>query len=266
MAHQSDNSKKLRVRTIDLSKLSDLPSPNPLRQEVFLFILPFGRSVSDAGDSKNWFERLQDFARGLNDQSVVAVLTTSQDAAETWPCLSTILKLQLWVAVKLQTPIENENGQLAEHHAAMLIMSKYHSSLKHTKTRIAYTFCPACDKTTKDYGGKKHTYHEYGTLMSDVWREIAYVPGKFPEEIANRLADLFGLPAYQEICVFDLRSVRVLQSHATELPSGAKRQNPVQVYLPSALINGDSLAELRQIPENAVDFCFADPPYNLDKR
>ena len=34
----------------------------------------------------------------------------------------------------------------------------------------------------------------------------------------------------------------------------------------SQLIIGDSLSELRKLPANSVDFCFADPPYNLAKR
>ena len=32
------------------------------------------------------------------------------------------------------------------------------------------------------------------------------------------------------------------------------------------VINGDSLQVLAQIPDNTVDMCFADPPFNLDKK
>ncbi len=32
------------------------------------------------------------------------------------------------------------------------------------------------------------------------------------------------------------------------------------------VINGDSLTVLAQIPDNTVDVCFADPPFNLDKK
>ena len=31
------------------------------------------------------------------------------------------------------------------------------------------------------------------------------------------------------------------------------------------LINGDSLEQLKKIPDETVDLIFADPPYNLDK-
>jgi site-specific DNA-methyltransferase (adenine-specific) len=32
------------------------------------------------------------------------------------------------------------------------------------------------------------------------------------------------------------------------------------------LTNGDCLRELKKIPNNSIDFCFADPPYNLEKK
>jgi DNA modification methylase len=39
-----------------------------------------------------------------------------------------------------------------------------------------------------------------------------------------------------------------------------------QTHIPkSGLFNGDCLAELRQLPDNSIDFAFADPPYNLKK-
>jgi DNA modification methylase len=34
----------------------------------------------------------------------------------------------------------------------------------------------------------------------------------------------------------------------------------------SQLINGDCLETLRTLPDNSVDFCFADPPYNIQKK
>ena len=48
---------------------------------------------------------------------------------------------------------------------------------------------------------------------------------------------------------------------------------PAYAYIPidipleeSKLINGDCLEELRKIPDNSIDFCFADPPYNINKK
>ena len=34
----------------------------------------------------------------------------------------------------------------------------------------------------------------------------------------------------------------------------------------SRLLNGDCLDVLKKMPENSVDFIFADPPYNIKKK
>ena len=121
------------------------------------------------------FKALHQFAGTLNDRSIVAILTSGASKTlrvKTLPHLANVLQFQLWVAVKLAAPIARHPQQLPEHHAALLVLSKYRTSLRHApKTRIEYTYCPECDKTTKDYGGKKHTYHGYGTLVSDVYGE-----------------------------------------------------------------------------------------------
>lgn len=265
MAHQSDNAQALTVQIRQLSKVADLPKPNRSCADVWLFILPFGRTIADAQRSDLWFNALYGFARSLNPESVVAILTSAQDAAETWPRLGDALKFQLWIAVKLANPVVHDRHKLPERHAALLILSKYRTSLRHTKTRVAYTFCPACDKTTKDYGGKKHTYHEYGTLMSDVWRDIDYTPGTIPDEIVRRLGDVFGLDPYRTLNICDARAIRSLDPKRDDaVASVYKRTTPVQSK--SRLINADSLDALRTIEADSIDFCFADPPYNLDKR
>jgi site-specific DNA-methyltransferase (adenine-specific) len=208
---------------------------------------------------------LRTFSQTLNSQSVVAILTAPQDAAETWPHLVDLLQFQLWVAVKLNEPIQYSPLQLPQNHAALLILSKYKGSLRHTKTRIGYSFCPTCDKTTKDYGGKKHTYHEYGTLISDVWRDIQHDPTNLPIEVVTRIADLFGLDPYRELVVANLTSIRELLPMTKKLELSVSHIEPA-ARMESKLVQGDSLAELRKLPSNCVEFCFADPPYNIAKR
>lgn len=266
MAHQSENANRLTVRVHDVPAASELPSPDRNGAEIWLFIVPFGRGTADADRSGEWFKALHRFAQSLNDQSLLIVLTSAQDAAGTWTRLADTMQFQLWVAVKLDAPRVRASHQLPEHHAALLILSKYRTSLQHTKTRIGYGYCPACDKTTKDYGGKKHTYHEYGTLVSDVWRDISYHPGNFPEDIATRLADLFGLDPYRTLDVVQLANMRSLRPVRSKPAAQPVAANPTLPRLESRLINGDSLAELRKLPDNSVDFCYADPPYNLAKR
>jgi len=266
MSHQSENVNRLTVRTIEVSTGTNLPRSNPQRAEVWLFVLPFGRTIDDAEASGKWYKALEKFAQTLNDQSVVAILTSAQDAAETWPAVGDPLQFQLWVAVKLTIPITRPPQQLPEQHAALLILSKYRTSLRHTKTRIGYTYCPACDKTTKDYGGKKHTYHEYGTLVSDVWRDISYTPGEDPTDTVVRLADLFGLEPYRELVVARVAALPSARLKCIESKLSVTAHCGTPTRLDCQLIQGDSLAELRKLPANSVDFCFADPPYNLAKR
>lgn len=266
MAHESEDANRLTVETLDMASLADLPSPTQNAAEVWLFVLPFGRTVAAAALCEDWFAALQRFSESLNDQSIIAILTSAQDAAETWPQLSERLKFQLWVVIRLSAPIIHDPRQLPEHHAALLILSKYRSSLRHTKTRIAYTFCPACDRTTKDYGGKKHTYHAYGTLLSDIWRDLAWTPDTPADAIAIRLADLFGLETYDTIRLVDLSRVDSLRPALAKPDMVPTRARGSRTRLKSQLINGDCLTELRKIPANSVEFCFADPPYNLDKR
>lgn len=266
MAHQSDNANRLAIRTIEVLGTTELPIANPDVAEVWLFVLPFARTIADAEASAEWFESLQQFVQKLNDQSIVAIITSPEDAAETWRHLGQLLHYQLWIAVKLAAPNVRAPQQLPEYHAALLVLTRYQSSLRHTKTRIAYTYCPACDKTTKDYGGKKHTYHEYGTLISDVWRDICYTPGEQPAAVATRLADLFGLSPYRDLMVADLSRVQSLEPKRTEPKAETSAFNTNSARLDSRLINGDSLSELRTLPDDSVDFCFADPPYNLAKK
>src|SRR4051794_38374772 len=141
--------------------------------------------TSDQRDAAGWLlvspicplDEVRDFAGRLHAESVFAILTVPADAARIVDGLRDLLPLRLWVAVKHEEPRERGPRSLPEHHAALVLFSR--SPLRHTKTRVAYTYCPACERTTKDYGGKKHTYHAYGTLLSDVWRDIAWTPGTY---------------------------------------------------------------------------------------
>jgi DNA modification methylase len=266
MTHQSEDAIKLKVKTINLSRLDDMPTPNAFMPEVWFFILPYGRSLADADISDKWYKQMTYFAEGLHNDSVMAFLTTPEDAAETWAYLDGVMQYQLLISVKLAEPIALNKFQLPVNHAEILVMSKYKASLKHTKTRIAYSFCPACDKTTKDYGGKKHLYHAFGTLISDVWRDISYTPGLVPKEIINRLADLFGLEPYRDLKVVDLSLVSELNPTKRTVVRESGATTDSNSVLHSSLIVGDSIMELKKIPDNSIDFCFADPPYNLAKR
>jgi DNA modification methylase len=278
MAHWSEDCGGLEIKStqivgigqLDYLDCASLPA-------VYLFWLPAGRTDKDASCSARAFKSLANFCSRLDDDSTICVLTTPPDAARLLPYLQQALKFQLWVAVKLSPNAhETPQGYLPHRHAALLILSRYRGSLRHTKTRIRYTYCPACSKTTKDYGGKKHVYHEYGTLISDVWRDIECDPRKDIDAVANRLADLFGLEPYKTLHLLDLRFC----PEFAFCPGLARRTNfrpektntklqpaePAKIQPESRLINGDCLEVLRTLPDSSLDFCFADPPYNLKKK
>ena len=266
MAHQSENAKRLALRVCDgIPAVADLNRIDASAPAVYAFILPFGRTVSDSEASSQLWEALRDLSARAHPESTIAILTTPPDAAALWVELELHLRFQLWIAVKLARPT-NSPGQLPQNHAALLILTKYNDTLRHTKTRIAYTYCPACRRTTKDYGGKKHTYHEYGTLVSDVWRDTAYDPDELPVEVLSRLQDLFGLPPYENLRLLDLRHVEELRPRPSLLVKDVNTEDRSDAGIPTGLVRGDCLEALPSIPSESVDFCFADPPYNLKKR
>jgi len=270
MSHQSDNCHRLEVRTRELVALDGLPTADQ-QPSVTMLCLPAGRSDDDAALSALAYQRIAAYCARLHPESTVCLLTSSPDAARLLPYLEKLLKYQLWIAVKIRADAGAENdGQLPARHAALLVLTRYRTSLRHTVTRIGYTFCPACGKSTKDYGGKKHTYNPYGTLMSDVWRDIEYHPQDDIGWVVDRLQDLFGLSPYQYLEVLDLRDCSELQpqpvvKRARKLGADVSRSSPVPL-LESQLLNGDCLEVLKGIPNESVDFCFADPPYNIRKK
>ncbi len=270
MAHWSEDCFRLEINAVNVTELGQLSKVDSSSlPAVYFFCLPGGRADSDAARSAEAFQFIASFCSRLNDESTVCVLTTPSDAASLLPHLQQAMKFQLWVAVKLASNARTSpKSALPEHHAALLVLSRYHGSLRHTRTRIEYTYCPACGKTTKDYGGKKHLYHAYGTLISDVWRDIECDPQEDIDAVSDRLADLFGLKPYRTLYLLDLRKCLELAPLAQINPAKPLQSKPQadEIKLESGLINGDCLETLHTFPDNSIDFCFADPPYNLKKR
>jgi|SRR5947209_6384087 len=269
MAHWSEASNKLEIVSSKVKELSQIKALEKTPQEVYFFWLPFLRKTIDALNSNDSFISLAEYCNQLDNEATVCFLTTPQDAALLLPHIEKRLKFHLWVAVKT-TPesYPSEAGELPNRHAALLVLTKYRGSLRHTKTRVQYSYCPACGKTTKDYGGKKHTYHEYGTMLSDVWRDFECNPSENIDVIANRISDLFGLQPYKRLRIIDMRECRELLP-VNEIKGSTIGQDVIEqetVSLDSRLINDDCLIALKSIPNSSIDFCFADPPYNLKKK
>lgn len=265
MSHASEQATRLDLQAFSLTELSQLAPLQSSSPDVWLLRFPFWRTSADWLDGQpQVVAALTQFLGGLPHGAVVALLSSPEDIANVYTRVAAQARYQLWVAVELEKAADFKD-RLAYQHAALLILSKYDSPLRHVKTRIAYTYCPYCDKTTKDYGGKKHTYHAYGTLMSDVWRDVRISPRGSAAPVIDRLRDVFGLDPHRALRDCDLSQIKELR------PSASSQAQPALSSVTSdagdsRLIRNDCLQALSELPANSIDFCFADPPYNLDKR
>src|SRR5258708_1752096 len=203
-----------------------------------------------------------EISKRLTKSATLVVFGDVVDLVHFHAAVANLLHYHLWIAIK-RAPILNSptHTALPQHHVGALVYTRYDGQLQHTKTRLAYTYCPACNKTTKDYGGKKHTYNSYGTLISDIWRDSSIDPNGDIQPVIERLADLFGISTYRELRVYDLSNLLVQRSAIPEPVVNSLISSVPE----SKLLNGDALEQLRALPDNSIDFAFADPPYNLKK-
>ncbi|MFY7999645.1 MAG: DNA methyltransferase [Candidatus Kapaibacteriota bacterium] len=268
MPHRSDT--KFSLSTVyhnlnDTSHINTIPNDS----QVYLLMLPtvehpgmFGERLIDIASI---IERV--LAR-LGSNSTLLVLGDVIDAVRVHEHLHQQLRFQSWISIRREQYANSEHPNTLPHtHSAMLVYTRYQKSLQHTKTRIEYSYCPACEKTTKDYGGKKHTYDAFGTLMSDVWREITYSASGDASAIVERCADVFAVEPYSILHVIDCRDMQVQRQavRPTDHISTQHEDNTITHLSLNTIQNGDCLTVLAQIPDNSVDFIFVDPPYNLKK-
>lgn len=261
MGHLSDNANRLNYNFIG----KNLQVGTFSQSDVWFLTLPyFNQDQNTDLNSVNRY--INSFIDAANKNATIIILTSPFYASYFLSELNPLATLKVWFGLSA-TDITQRDGQLNQTHAALLVLTKYKKSLEHTKTRIAYSFCPHCDRTTKDYGGKKHLYHEFGTLMSDVWRDITISYNGNLEPVIDRLQDIFGIEPYTALNHIDLRydQFNALSTPTFKLPEFGDVINEIP-FNESTLLNGDCLEELRQIPDNSIDFCFADPPYNIKKK
>ena len=264
MSHLSENSRRLEIQEQAIHTLANLQSELRIASDVVLLRLK-------AHPDKTPLSKLDELAKivrlSVHQSATLIVVGEVIDLVHLHAALAPNLRYHLWIAMKRATTRVSANASaLPEQHFGALVYTSNATSFEHSKTRIEYTYCPACDKTTKDYGGKKHTYHEYGTLISDVWRDIACDLEGDLTPMIERFADLFGVEKYSQLQILDLQTFgadTALPTAQTNVSDAAV--NALLSRLNNALILGDCLEELRKFPDNSVDFAFADPPYNLRK-
>ncbi len=220
MTHLSENSRPLEVRQTSVQNWDDAYREAQHFTDVCMLILP---PCTKPNDYRNALRKIGTLVAGVaNNLGPDATLITVGevvDLVQVQAAMSPAASYQHWVAIKRTSPRVVDTRSLPNHHFGALIHTKYRQSLRHAKSRIKYTYCPVCDKTTKDYGGKKHTYHQYGTLMSDVWRDIDCNLEGDVTPIITRFRDLFGIDSYKELLVLDCRLIdheRVSLKHSVK--------------------------------------------------
>lgn len=265
MVHKSEYKNRLEIFTQkllinQLCEYADLFKP-----KVYLFHLPTEISP-DENFSSGFYQELKKFVDSIHPESLVCFLSNTKLSCELVnKSIEIKLHYNIWFSIKRECVIQ-DGSILGDSHVSLTIFSKKIQTLRHNKTLIQYTFCPACSKTTKDYGGKKHLYDPYGTLMSDVWRDIAYKSND-PSAILDRVRDLLSIHPYEAISILQLNDKDVLTKINRNNNIIAKTSLQGSSRIDSnKLLNADCLDVLCDLPDNSIDFIFADPPYNLKKK
>ena len=183
-------------------------------------------------------------------------------------------KFHNWFGIRLDN--NSINGKfLKNDHIGVLLYTKGSKELSHGVIRIGYEYCSFCKKTTKDYGGKKHLYHSFGTSMSDVWKDITISRNdEFPKIVIERFQDLFSVEPNKKMLVtslWDLKQSdykRIIKDE--RIPHGlfannVPKKTKTKTIQKNKLLLGDCIKNLEKIDDESVDMVFVDPPYNLSK-
>lgn len=266
MTHFSENHQTLEIVHFLATNRHELLSVCKNLSDVCIIVLPASHSLNQLDQPLQGVgELIAEVSKNLGETATLVILGEVIDLVQVQAQKPDTLMYQHWITIKREPVIDENKRKLPNQHFGALVYTRYKASLKHTKTRIEYTYCPVCNKTTKDYGGKKHTYHEAGTLISDVWRDIACDLNGDLSPINKRFADLFGLEPYKTLTVIDGKQIG-LYRQTNPIIHIEFQENQLPQELTNTILNGDCLEKLRTFPDNSIDFAFVDPPYNLKKK
>ena len=198
---------------------------------------------------------LVELSETVGSKSTLIVVGDVVDLVKAHGYLSCASSYQTWIVIRTKEQRNLGDNRLPNKHYGALIHTRYRKALQHCKTRAAYTYCPACERTTKDYGGKKHTFHGFGTIVSDIWEET-------DEPLHLRFSKFFGIAPYDELKVLDIHATKNENYCAPKVFKKKGSNDPPQ----SQLVLGDCLEVIRTVDDSCMDFVFVDAPYNLKKR
>lgn len=264
MKRRSENSVRLKINYQAIDNLLDAYLLSFNFEGVFCVVLP-AFSGATAEIETGSLEVLNQITANLSEGSTFIVIGEHRDLISVYNMISSNLQYQTWIAIKRKCVIKsNDNTSLPIESFGAIVFTKYWRALRHSRTRVAYEYCLNCEKTTKDYGGKKHLYDNFGTHISDVWKDLNVSLNDDLEELYTAFSDLFGIPGYEELRVLDLKEI---VPRAGDIIIDKQEVSDIVIGNPgeSRLLLGDCIEELKKIQSNSIDFVFADPPYNLNK-
>ena len=263
MTRKSEGTKPLRKEYVEVASLDNLGEVLVDLRGACCVVLPPINSCPQKL-SEDIREHLKFISAAIKRDNTLVIVGENYDLSLILPSVSISMYYQTWLAIKRGDKIEPEsNSFIPSETFGALIMTGYPGRLIHTKTRLGYEYCINCNKTTKDYGGKKHLYDEFGTLISDVWKDLNVSLNGNLEELFNSLADFFGVQNHEKLLILDFR--KFLKRSFLDFGNPFDHP-PKEKRLESQLILGDVLDKIRLIPDSSVDLVFADPPYNLNKK
>ena len=266
MTHFSENSQHLEIVHSLANSREEFISVCKGLSDVCIIILPASKDLNQLDQPLQGVgDLIAEATENFGENATLIVLGEVVDLVQVQSKIPDNFLYHHWISIKRVHSINGNKRKLSHQHFGALVYTRYKTSLKHTKTRIEYTYCPVCDKTTKDYGGKKHTYHEAGTLISDVWRDINCELDGDLSLVIRRFADLFGLESYETLTVIYAKQVGLYRQN-NPIVHIDFQESQLPQELTNKVLNGDCLDKLRTIPDNSIDFAFVDPPYNLKKK
>lgn len=181
--------------------------------------------------------------------------------------------LRHWIALDTVDNLElNSGNHLKHNHLGILMLIKKGDRLPlDTKnTRVKYTNCSACNKNTKDWGGKKYLMNPDGACMSDVWKDLSIIfdDTNIPSSVLKRLLNLI-MEDKSNVLLFNCKKTYIKPVNKNCNHSKAETIIINSSNISNKILSGDCIAQmeglLKEYPNGIFDLVFADPPYNLSK-
>src|SRR5258708_38201440 len=126
MAHASENSFRLRLRTSSVRSTNALRRMDISEPKVYLFTFPLRESTDESIPTRLTCTTFVDVCSKLHANSTICVLASASEAAIMTACLSKVLEFRHWIVVKTATqPEANVQNTLPNHHSALIVFTRY---------------------------------------------------------------------------------------------------------------------------------------------